>query len=227
MRSTARKLPLSDHAQLSDDGRVKDRLVVATEALADRSVTRRDLTRRYVKLHRNVYARAGVELSARDRARAAWLWSGRTATLVGHSAAAQLGCTWIPADAPVELAHSRRPASKGITVRSGELADDEVCRTDGIACTTAARTAYDLGRWLPLDTADRYPGARAIRRLRVALDLADAGAESPQETRLRLLLVRARLPRPATQIPVANQWGRVVSTVTTSTVSSSSPPRVG
>jgi hypothetical protein len=57
--------------------------------------------------------------------------------------------------------------------------------------------------------AIRYPGARGIRQLRTALDLADAGAESPQETRLRLLLVRSGLPRPVTQIPVTNDWGRV------------------
>jgi very-short-patch-repair endonuclease len=42
------------------------------------------------------------------------------------------------------------------------------------------------------------------------LDLVDGGAESPQETRLRLLLVRSGFPRPVTQIPVRNQWGEVV-----------------
>lgn len=55
-----------------------------------------------------------------------------------------------------------------------------------------------------------HPGARGIRRLRAALDLVDAGAESPQETRLRLLLVQSGLPRPVTQIPVRNERGRVV-----------------
>lgn len=218
---------------IGDDRWVKDRLVVATEALADGSVTRRELTRRYTKLHRNVYARNGVELTARDRARAAWLWSGRTATLVGHSAAAHLGSKWIPTDAPVEVAHSRRPQPNGIVVRSDDIRPSEVRTIDGIPCTTAARTAYDLGRRLPLDTAviridallnvtrcgiaevvtmaDRYPGGRGVRRVREALDLVDAGAESPQETRLRLLLVRAEgLPRPVTQIPVTNQRGRVV-----------------
>jgi very-short-patch-repair endonuclease len=206
-------------------------LVVATEALAAGTVTRRDLNRRYHKVHRNVYVRAGVELSAVDRAHAAWLWSGRKATLVGHSAAAMLGSRWIPADAPAELSHSRRPGVSGIKVHSDEIRDDEVCAVDGICCTGAARTAYDLGRRLPLDTAviridallnatlttplqvdcvaQRYPGARGIRRLRSAMSLVDAGAESPQETRLRLLLVRAGL-RPITQIPVTNQWGRVV-----------------
>jgi hypothetical protein len=55
----------------------------------------------------------------------------------------------------------------------------------------------------------RYPGARGARALGRALDLVDAGAESPQETRLRLLLVQSGLPRPVTQIPVADDRGRV------------------
>ncbi|MGH3637786.1 MAG: endonuclease domain-containing protein [Mycobacterium sp.] len=211
---------------------MSDRLVVATEALADGSLTRRDLNRRYTKVHRNVYVRRGVELTALDRARAAWLWSDRHATLVGHSAATLLGSRWIPDDAPVEVVHSRRPPANGITVRTYELRDDEVCRIDGIACTTAARTAYDLGRLLPLETAvirvdallnatsatprsvddvaRWHHGARGVRRLQTVMDLVDAGAESPQETRLRLLLVQSGLLRPVTQIPVTNEHGRVV-----------------
>jgi hypothetical protein len=70
---------------------MRDRLFVGTEALAAGEVTRRDLRRRYTMVHRNVYSRAGVQLTAADRARAAWLWSGRRAILVGHSAAALLG----------------------------------------------------------------------------------------------------------------------------------------
>jgi hypothetical protein len=207
-------------------------LIVATEVLASGQLTRRDLSRRYTKLYRNVYVRNGVELTALDWAYAAWLWSGGKATLVGHSAAALLGSRWIPTDAPVEVAHSRRVAASGIKVHSDELRVDEVRTIDGIDCTTAARTAYDFGRRLPLenaviridallnataatprsveDIARSHPGARSIRRLWTALDLVDAGAESPQETRLRLLLVQSGLPRPVTQIPVCNQWGRVV-----------------
>jgi len=212
-----------------DDRRV--RIVVATEALASGMLTRRDLARGYVKLHRNVYARKGVELTAYDRVRAAWLWSGRQATMVGPSAAVLLGSKWIPADAPVELTHPRRPAARGILARADRIGDDEICRDRRIHCTTTARTAYDLGRRLPLEagviridallnatgagTADvdaiarRYPGARGIRQLRSTLDLVDGGAESPQETRLRLLLVHAGLPRPLTQIPVLDDAGQV------------------
>ena len=78
MRSTcvrsADELVRNGLAAMPDDWWVSDRLVVATEALADGSLTRRDLRRSYTKLHRNVYARAGVELTAVDRGRAAWLW---------------------------------------------------------------------------------------------------------------------------------------------------------
>jgi hypothetical protein len=211
---------------------VHHQFVVATEALAAGRLTRSDLERDHVKVYRNVYVRRGVELTARERAYAAWLWSGRRATLVGHSAAAMLGSKWIPADAPVELAHSRRPAARGITVHSSIFRTDELCTVDGIRCSSVARTAYDLGRRLPLDTGiiridallnatrvpakavevvgAHHPGDRGICRLRQAMDMVDAGAESPQETRLRLLLVRSGLPRPVTQIPVTNDWGDVV-----------------
>lgn len=186
-----------------------------------------------MKLHRNVYAHRDVELTALDRAVAAWLWSNRQAVLVGNSAAALLGARWLSASAPAELGRVRYPSSRGIVIRSGAIADDEICAAGQIRCTTPPRTAYDLGRWsttlehavVGIDAllhatrvpaaavgaiAARYPGARGIRQLRHALDLVDPGAESPQETRLRLLLVRSGVPRPMTQIPVCDDRGRVV-----------------
>jgi hypothetical protein len=53
----------------------------------------------------------------------------------------------------------------------------------------------------------RYRGRRGIKNARTALDLVDAGAESPRETWLRLLAVRAGFPRPRTQIPVYDEYG--------------------
>jgi very-short-patch-repair endonuclease len=199
-------------------------LILGSEALAAGLVTRQMLRTRYIKVHQNVYARMGLELDAADRARAAWLWSRREATLVGTSAAAIHGTLWLPNDAPAELSRTRRPAPRGIVVHSGIIPDDEICLRASIYCTTPARTAYDIGRRVPRDAsiiridallnatrcavadvsriADRYPGARGIRRLRTTLDLVDGGAESPQETRLRLLLVRSLATRPVTQIRV-------------------------
>lgn len=206
-------------------------IVLGSEALASGLATRHALQTRYRKLHQNVYVPIDVTLTARDRAEAAWLWSGRKATLAGYSAAAALGSKWLPDDAPAELARIRYPSPPGIRIHSGAIAADEVAAIGDMDCTSVARTCYDIGRRQPLDTAivridallnktrgdvrdvaaiaARYPGARRIRRLREALSFVDPGAESPQETRLRLLLVRAGLPRPATQIPVTDESGFV------------------
>ena len=206
--------------------------MLASEALASGAVTRHQLRTEYVKLHRDVYAPRGLELTARHQAIAGWLWSRREAVLVGNSAAALLGTKWISAGEPAELGRSRFTSVRGIVVRSGAIAPDELCTVNGIPCTTAPRTAYDVGRTMLPDNsivridallnatrhvvadvemiAGRYPKARGIRHLRAALALADGGAESPPETRLRLLLVRSGLPRPITQIPVADDHGRIV-----------------
>jgi very-short-patch-repair endonuclease len=208
------------------------KLFLATEALAADQVTRRELAHRYTKVHRNVYTPRGLELTAADRAVAAWMWSGRTATVAGLSAAALLGSKWVPADVPAELVCGQHRATAGIVVHKDSIADDEVRVVGGVSCTTAARTAFDIGRRLPFEpglirvdallnatrvpmpelreVAARYPGARNVCRLRQILDLADAGAESPQETRVRLVLIRGNLPRPDTQIPIRNASGRVV-----------------
>ncbi|AFM15399.1 cullin, a subunit of E3 ubiquitin ligase [Mycolicibacterium chubuense NBB4] len=207
-------------------------IIVGSEALAGGRVTRNDLRRRYVKLHHNVYAPQGMALSARDRAYAAWLWSQRKATLAGLSAAAMHGSRWLPADGPAELTRTRCGKAPGVQIHRDTLFDDEVCLVQSIDCTTVARTAFDIGRRLPGDEAviridallnatrlplaevsrigARHPGARGIRSFRAAIGLVDGGAESPQETRVRLLLMRKGLPRPDTQIPVVNDYGRVV-----------------
>lgn len=59
--------------------------------------------------------------------------------------------------------------------------------------------------------AARHPGARGLRQLESALDLIDRGAESPQESYLRLVLIRGGLPRPTTQVPVYAEDGTVVA----------------
>jgi very-short-patch-repair endonuclease len=204
-----------------------DDIIVGSEAIADGLVTRYMLRTQFIKLHHNVYARPSLRLDAAARARAAWLWSGRKATLVGHSAAALHQTQYLPADIPAEVGRIRYAAPRNIVVHCGTIAADEMCLRESIDCTTPARTAYDIGRRVEGDTgiiridallnatrcsvaqvvriADRYPGARGVCRLREALDLADGGAESPKETELRLLLVRDGLPRPVTQVRVGRR----------------------
>jgi hypothetical protein len=56
--------------------------------------------------------------------------------------------------------------------------------------------------------ADRYPRARGLSRARIALSLMDGGSQSPQETRLRLILIDDGLPPPRTQIMVSDGTNR-------------------
>ena len=207
---------------------MRDTIVVASEELASGRMTRRELDRAYRKLYRNVHALNGAELTARDKAVAAWLWSGRSATLVGFSAAAVLGSRWLDANLPAELVRPNRRAPRGICVYSDALSSRDVCRVGDMCVTTPARTAFDIGRRQPLLVAvpridallrvsgctvldaravlDRNPGLRGVRNAAKALDLADAGAESPPESLTRILLLAAGFPRPITQIVVSDLY---------------------
>jgi hypothetical protein len=164
----------------------------------------------------------------RQRSEAAWLWSGRRGVLAGLAAAALHGSNWIDDDEPIELIWRNPHPPAGIITRNQRLDGDEITHVARLPVTTPARTAYDLARHLPhgqaiarLDAlmratpfsaedvlllAKRYPGARGLRRLRVALPLVDGGSASPKETWLRLLLVDAGLPSPTTQISVHESW---------------------
>jgi hypothetical protein len=186
-------------------------------------------------VHRNVYIPRGKKLTPVTRALAAWLWSGRSATLAGLSAAALHRTLWIDDWLPAELNRRSRDKVRGIILHSDLLADDEVCLRDGIGLTTPARTAFDLGRrkgltaavirldalmhateLKPADVellADRHRGVRGLVQLRQALTLADGGAESPRETHTRLVLIGGGLPRPHTQIEVLNAWGAVIARI--------------
>ena len=119
---------------------------LGTEALASGTVTRRTLASRHDTIYRNVCVPEGQELTAETRAVAAWLWSGRNATAAGLSAAALHGSNWIDAALPAELIRSVPCKVVGISIHRETLGDHEACVVRGIPATTAARTAYDLGR---------------------------------------------------------------------------------
>ncbi|PWF89628.1 hypothetical protein DEJ37_00810 [Kocuria rosea] len=54
---------------------------------------------------------------------------------------------------------------------------------------------------------ERRAGAPGCRRARRVLDLADGRSESPGETLTRLVLLRARLPRPELQVRIRTPRG--------------------
>jgi hypothetical protein len=50
-------------------------------------------------------------------------------------------------------------------------------------------------------------GRKGVRRARQVIDLAEVGAESPMESRLRMLLVLNGLPRPELQVTIRDEEG--------------------
>lgn len=207
----------------------------ATEALDAGLLTFRELRQFHTGIYPGVWVPRGAELSAVDRARAAWLWSRRRGVLAGLSASAIHGSKWIESVVPAELVLSNRRPPEQITVHSDTLLPEEIQMAHRMPVTTPERTAFDLGRRLPLDegvqridalmnatdlkpadideVAQRHPGVRGLRQLRRTLDLVDGGAESPYESLTRLLLIQAGFPRPETQIRVLDRSGRVVARI--------------
>lgn len=206
---------------------------IGSEALAAGRVTRHQLRTRYGRILPNIYG--PPEPSVRDRARAAFLWSGRKGVIAGVAASALHHAKWVDDNVPIELLWRNTHPPSGLIVRNESFSADEVTTIAGIAVTTPARTIFDLGRHLKRDEAvaridalltvgritiddvapllERHPRATDMRRLKTVLALVDAGAESPQETRLRLALTDAGMPPDRTQIPVVDGQGWVVARV--------------
>lgn len=202
-------------------------VIVGSEALAAGTVTRHQLSTRFDMLHRDIYVPRGAVLTPVDKARAAWLWAGGRGVAAGLSAAALHGARWIDPTLPAEINQASRHKTAGVLLHSDALTDGEVCVVDGMRVTTPARTAFDLGRRRGIVLAvmrvdalleatdlklvdvqvlvDGHRGMRGLAQLRRVLELADYGAESPQETRLRLVLTKADLRPSQTQIEVFDQ----------------------
>jgi len=208
-------------------------VIIGSESVAAGLVSPYALRTRYVGIYPGVHLPRHTVVHAAIRAEAAWLWSRRRGVVAGRSAAALHGAKWVDPRAPAELLHGNRHSPCGIRTYADRIADDEAALVNGVRVTTPARTALDLACRNPVDravaaidalanatdlkTADvepltrRYRGRRGIKRVRSVLELVDGGAESPRETWLRLLVVRAGFPRPRTQVPVADEYGQVTA----------------
>jgi very-short-patch-repair endonuclease len=206
---------------------------IGSEAVTSGVTTHNELRRRYRRVFRDVYVSDGTDLTPAVRAKAGWLWSRRRGVVAGFSASALYGSKWVDASQPAELIHDNRHRLPGIRVWGDRLEPDEVRLIDGIPVTTPPRTALDLACWYPTMTAvpavdalaracelkladvdvliERYPGRRGLQRARESLELVDAGAQSPKESWLRVILIQAGLPRPQTQIPVYSEFGDVIA----------------
>ena len=205
---------------------------IGSEAVAQ-GMSWGELQRGSTRIYRDVYVPAGTDVTAVIRAQAAWLWSRRRGVVAGLAAAALHGSKWVDHSVNVDLYHGNRHRLPGLTARAERLGEDEIREVRGVPATTPTRTALDLACWLPLmaavasidalarvtelNIADvelhamRKRGRRGITRARRAIGLADAGAQSPKESWLRTIILQAGLPRPRTQIPVHDEFGRPIA----------------
>lgn len=203
---------------------------VGSEAIANGLVKKHQLRSRFRAEFPDVYVPTDVALTLRQRAVAGWLWSHREGVIAGLTASALHGANWVDETNPIELVwhNARRP--RGLRTYDTRLHADEFGVYNGLPVTTPERTAFDIGRRGRLGeavarldalanatgisaldvlaVARKHRGARNLRQLEEALDLMDNGAESPKETWLRLLVIRAGYPRPRTQIRLLSLEGR-------------------
>jgi very-short-patch-repair endonuclease len=169
----------------------------------------------------------GTELvlrAAAQRMPAAYAFSGRTAGWIWGMDLAP--CEPIVVTIPREVSVRARA---GVRLRRASLSESEVVTRRSFRVTTPLRTVRDMGGdadlvesvvavemavraglVAPSDIAshvEQHPGTKGIKRLRRALRLADARSESPMETRLRLQLLKARLPAPCVQADLHDAAG--------------------
>lgn len=156
------------------------------------------------------------------------------AAFSGRTAAWLHGLDMEPCD-PIEVTIPKPFGSNriaGASVRRAVLAQEEIVTRRGLSTTTRLRTVVDLAGGNPLTEGvvaadmflhsrlvslaelrryvDTHPGARGIARLRRVVDLVEPKTESAMETRLRMLLVLAGLPRPEVQGSIRDDKGRVL-----------------
>lgn len=198
---------------------------IGSEALRSGLLTRGQLRWNYRAIHPDVYIDRHAEQTLEINARSAALWVP-DGVITGRAAAALHGAGWIGADAPIEVIGRNRRPRPGVVVRQERIAPDEITVVAGLTVSTPERTALDLGRHLRRTTAlahldslaaatgigahavltlaRRYPGARGVRRARALLPLIDAGAQSPRESWLRMVVIDGGFPPPRTQIMVSD-----------------------
>jgi hypothetical protein len=186
------------------------------------------------KLFRDVYADPALGDSHELRCTAAGAFLlPEGAAIAGRSAAHLRGGLVLRACDPVEVLtpHDFGPVH-GLVIHRGVVDADDVTREGGLLVTTSLRTCWHLARWLELgdavasvdallkaaslDPAEftafalRRAGYAGYSKALRAAGLADPASESPQESRLRVGLALAGLPRPVAQYTITRD-GRFVA----------------
>jgi hypothetical protein len=104
------------------------------------------------------------------------------------------------------------PARTWLDLASLMTVDDLIAVGDSLVCAhgpdfprpkEALCTVAELRRMV-----GQHPGIRGMKTARLALPEIRVGADSPQETRMRLLLARSGLGEPALNHVIVNAWGQ-------------------
>ena len=186
----------------------------------------------YRRLGSGLYRWVGLKESPHLLLRAVALRLPPGAAFSGRTAAWLHGLNLEPCD-PVEVTIPETLGSgrcAGASVHRAALSADEIVARRGLPTTSALRTVADLGgrdpfiegvvaadvflhaRLITIAELRTYvaghPGTKGIARFRRVVDLAEPKSESPMETRLRMLLVLAGLPRPEVQVSLHDDQGR-------------------
>jgi very-short-patch-repair endonuclease len=154
------------------------------------------------------------------------------AAFSGRTAAWLHGLDFAPCN-PVEATIPKGCGSSalaGVTVRQALLRDGDLVAKRGVPTTSALRTVFDLGSRPPFiesvvavdmalhgglvrvsalrEFAVSQAASRGAKQFRRVVAAAEPLAESPMETRLRMLLVMSRLPRPEAQVSLHDEHDR-------------------
>lgn len=193
---------------------------------------------RWLRLLQGVY---GAEVDPRNlelRARAAQLVLPAHAVVSGHSVLWLCGVDVLPAGAtPLEVTVPREavvPRRHGVAARQALLAPRDLGRIRHVRALRPPRATLDLVRQLPLPDAVavadavqhaglcsrreleeellHHRGLRGVRNAGRAIELSAPEAESPPESRLRVLLALAGL-QPVPQYEIHDPVGRFVARV--------------
>src|SRR5260370_8639947 len=185
----------------------------------------------YRRLGSGIYRWVGLQESAQVMLAAVARRLPAGAAFSGRTAAWLHGLDLAPCD-PIEVTIPEPTGSgrrAGASVRRASLTSDEIVRRRGLPTTSALRTVVDLGGRDPLTegvvAADQFLHAelvtvaelrnhvadhlraKGIARLRRVLDQAEPKTESAMESRLRMPLVLAGLPRPDVQVSIHDDHG--------------------
>lgn len=211
-----------------------------SEAVAAGLVTAYELRSRFRRLFPDVYIEVTCAVTPQILVRAASLWAPAGAVISGAGAALLHRERWYSPEMVLRASDvycsiaRRTPPGVRIRRHVGEFPPGHLVEKAGILCTSAGRTAVDVGRWEKSDdiaiakidavcnrsrikvdslsaTVDQMPGLHGVNRIRSLLSWCDERADSPPETRLRLMLIRAGLPVPTPQLVIRNEYGEKIA----------------